>query len=169
MAVARRLFLSPLPKVPPAGRPCRRSTPACGQRKARRCHPLCRYLAPLRDAGMRVGLVCAAPPSVFSRPPKSPKNFTQSTSLPSFDWEIGMLSRRRYCPTTAAGRSICRRRSTAPGDGRFAGFGLGGNPPIGAMPSARVLDQLASGWRRHRLHRHPAWRGAARDRALGFR
>ena len=68
---------------------------------------------------MRIGLVCAAPlQRLFTAAKVAEDIFTQSTSLPSFDWKLGCSACRRYCPPTAAGRSICRQRFTAPGDGR---------------------------------------------------
>ncbi|MGB1005640.1 MAG: tetratricopeptide repeat protein [Thalassobaculaceae bacterium] len=62
-----------------------------------------RYLAPLRAAGMHVGLICAAPiRRLFAAADIADEIFTQEASLPPFDWEIGLLSLPALLPDHGA-------------------------------------------------------------------
>ncbi len=108
-----------------------------------------RYLAPLRDAGMRVGLVCAAPlQRLFTAAKVAEEIFTQSTSLPSFDWEIGMLSLPALLPNHG-GRPVDLSAAVSPPPRRRpgplrVGLAWAGNPAHRRDAERSVsLDQLA--------------------------
>lgn len=108
-----------------------------------------RYLAPLRAAGMHVGLICAAPVRrLFAAADIADEIFTQAASLPPFDWEIGMLSLPALLPDHGAQPVDLSAAVPAPvrrPPGKFrVGLAWAGNPAHRRDAERSLsLDQLA--------------------------